>query len=55
MLDLRAAQTIRWRNRPDLMVRELFGVELDVWQDEALRAAARQILDGMAAEKQKAG
>ena len=27
----------KWRERPDLMVRELFGVEPDAWQDEALR------------------
>lgn len=33
-----ASQMTRWRERPDLMVRELFDVEPDPWQDEALRA-----------------
>lgn len=28
----------RWREQPQIMVRELFGVEPDVWQDEALVA-----------------
>jgi phage terminase large subunit len=28
----------RWRERPDVMVRELFGVTPDAWQDEALQA-----------------
>ena len=32
-----AATLARWRERPDLMVRELFGVEPDEWQDETLR------------------
>jgi hypothetical protein len=27
-----------WRERPDIMVRELFGVTPDPWQDQALRA-----------------
>lgn len=27
-----------WMERPDVMVRELFGAEPDAWQDEALRA-----------------
>lgn len=33
-----ASQLGRWREHPDLMVRELFGAEPDPWQDEALRA-----------------
>jgi flagellar biosynthesis GTPase FlhF len=33
-----AAKLKQWRERPDTMVRELFGVEPDPWQDEALRA-----------------
>lgn len=28
----------RWRERPDLFVREVFGVTPDAWQDEALQA-----------------
>lgn len=28
----------RWREHPEIMVRELFGVTPDAWQDEALRA-----------------
>lgn len=28
----------RWREKPSSMVRELFGVEPDVWQEEALDA-----------------
>ena len=28
----------RWRERPDLFVREVFGVTPDAWQDEVLRA-----------------
>lgn len=34
-----AADTLRrWRERPDIMVRELFGATPDPWQDDALRA-----------------
>lgn len=34
-----AGQRIRrWRERPDMMVRELFGTVPDAWQDEVLRA-----------------
>ena len=33
-----AAKIKLWRERPDMMVRMLFGVEPDPWQDEALRA-----------------
>ncbi len=33
-----ASQLVQWWDRPDLMVRELFGAEPDPWQDEALRA-----------------
>lgn len=34
-----AAETLRrWRERPDLMVRELFGTVPDEWQDDVLRA-----------------
>ena len=31
-----AGHILRWRQAPQLMVRELFGVTPDVWQDEAL-------------------
>lgn len=33
-----AATFARWRERPDVMVRELFGVEPDAWQAEVLAA-----------------
>ena len=36
--DSAALNLRRWRERPDQMVRELFGVVPDAWQDEALRA-----------------
>ena len=35
-LDVRAEQTMRWRNKPQVMVRELFGVTPDPWQDKVL-------------------
>ena len=38
MAQLEDPQTVkRWRERPDLYVRERFGAEPDVWQDEVLR------------------
>lgn len=36
--DVDPAILIRWAERPDLMVRELWGVTPDLWQDDALRA-----------------
>lgn len=32
-----AGKLAQWRERPDIFVREVFGVEPDPWQDEALR------------------
>lgn len=32
-----AGQLAKWRERPDIMVRELFGATPDPWQDDALR------------------
>ena len=32
------AQIIRWREHPSMMVRELFEVEPDPWQEDALEA-----------------
>ncbi len=38
-MDMRAVgQLKRWRDAPQIMVRELFGVTPDAWQDEALAA-----------------
>ena len=37
-LELSNAQLLAWKMRPDIMVRELFGVEPDGWQEDALRA-----------------
>lgn len=37
-MSLEAGALRKWRERPDLMVRDLFGITPDAWQDEALRA-----------------
>lgn len=37
-LDKSADNILRWKRRPDLFVREVFGVTPDAWQDEVLKA-----------------
>lgn len=51
MIDLPAVQLVRWRLRPDIMVRELFGVVPDAWQDRTLRLFPRSPRLAMRASK----
>lgn len=50
-LDVAADQLTKWRLHPDLMVRDLFGVTPDEWQDDGLKAFPHQQRIAMCASK----
>jgi len=51
MLSAAADNAQRWRDRPDLFVREVFGVTPDPWQDDVLRAFPSHQRQAMQASK----